>query len=416
MQKHILIAEDEANTRVSLNILLKRAGYKVTSTSDGISALDILTNPDNPDAYDLLLTDMQMPEMTGLELIRKIKERQLFLPVIVFTGFGDKDTVVELLREGCEDYLDKPFSEDDLLKKVKKVISNSDKKDEEESAKEVHMLNVQRKLDSYKGKFLTLCNSVNSAVSAYKEILGTTLISNNVVLKVKTVTMDKLGGDFAAVYDTPKGCDVMIADVAGHDMGASYHTIMLKTFFEENINAGNDGEAFFQILNKQLLNNGTNERLVTGLFLKINLQEMWIEATSAAHPYLLKFKDRKPNSILRPLSIQSGYLLGIKENATYEVRKFDINPGDRIILYTDGVTSATNINGPTGKKTKLGDMGLRELLKKNFWNSLDNMIENTWQDIMIFCKHKISDDMVLMGIEIPEYRNNQKDNNDVSNK
>lgn len=416
MQKHILIAEDEANTRISLNILLKRAGYKVTSTSDGIRALEMLTKQDNSEAYDLLLTDIQMPEMTGLELIRKIKEKQMFLPVIVFTGFGDKDTVVELLREGCEDYLDKPFSEDDLLKKVKKVINKSDKKDEEETAKELHMMDVQRKLDSYKEKFIALCNSVNSAVTAYKEILGAQVSSKNVELKIKTATMDKLGGDFAAVYDTSTGCDVLIADVAGHDMGASYHTIMLKTFFEENLSAGHNGEEFFQLLNKQLLNNGANERMVTGLFLRINLREMWIEATSAAHPYLLKFKDKKPNSILRPLSVQSGYLLGIKDNATYEVRKFDISPGDRIVLYTDGVTSATNINGPTGKKTKLGDMGLRELLKKHFWNSLENMIENTWQDIMIFSKHKIVDDMVLMALEIPEFKTNQRGTDDVSNK
>ncbi|OGV45287.1 MAG: hypothetical protein A2017_08775 [Lentisphaerae bacterium GWF2_44_16] len=403
MGKNILVVEDEANTRFSLNVLLKRAGYNVSTAPDGTSAFELLDKSEEKnELYDLLLTDLQMPEMTGVELIRKMKSKNITMPVIAFTGFGDKATIIELLREGCEEYLDKPFSEEDLLVKIKQVFTKTNARKEEEKNAEKRFFDIERKLESYRKNFTSLCNSVDSAISAYKEILGTPLKSNRINLASASVTKDKLGGDFAAVHDTKSGCDILVADVAGHDMGASYHTIMLKTFFDENTRLENSGENFFQILNKQLLNNGMNERLVTALFIRINLDELWVESVSASHPRLLRFKSKNPNSILRPFSPCSGNVLGIMDNPSFEVRKFNIGPGDRLIMYTDGICSCVSIDGVSGKRVKLEEAGLREFIRKHYWNSIQNMVSNVWQDIKLFCKSKYVDDMLLIGIEIPE--------------
>lgn len=117
--KHILIAEDEENTRLCLNLMLKSSGFRVSEAENGIQALDkLLECHDAGDPADLLITDIRMPELNGIQLIRRICQLELDLPVIVITGFGDKDMLVELIRLGVEDYLEKPFGNEDVCRKI----------------------------------------------------------------------------------------------------------------------------------------------------------------------------------------------------------------------------------------------------------------------------------------------------------
>lgn len=189
-----------------------------------------------------------------------------------------------------------------------------------------------------------------------------------------------------------------MADVAGHDMGASYHTVLIKAFFDENCRTGNHGDSFFRLLNKQLLENGKNERMVTALFLRLNLETMHGEVLSAGHPPLIKLLKKLPG-ISRIATC--GDVLGIHDSVSFDSQRFSFAPGDRFFLHTDGLTNAYRLNTHTGKKEKLGRNGLDHLIKKQDQPSLKNMVRNIAKGISEFHGYKFNDDMLLVGVEIP---------------
>lgn len=124
-KKHILIADDELNMLQSLEFILEVAGYKVTAVQDGREALEkIIALKDSSEAIQLLITDIQMPELSGIELIDTLKRLNIDLPVFVITAYGNKELREELKRKGCFEFLDKPFDDEQLVERVTLFFEN----------------------------------------------------------------------------------------------------------------------------------------------------------------------------------------------------------------------------------------------------------------------------------------------------
>lgn len=402
--KHILVVEDEAQTRFSVSLILKKNGYKVTTATNGLDAfemIDKLKASNNP--VDLLLTDIQLPGLTGLELIERLANLKLSLPTIVITGYGDKEMVIKLMRSGCAEYIDKPFEPEDLVKRVGMVIEKGEiaaaEMEKKTAAIEQEKTSLGWQLEAYRQNFEALRRQIDSAVVTYHDIMhNIQRDALKVHVAYRYLPYKELGGDFVDIRNTPQGCDILVADVAGHDMGASYHTVMIKAFFDENCRRGNDGHLFFKLLNRRLVENGRNDRMITGVFLRLNLETMHGEVVSAGHPSPIKLSSmiRQPRAL-----IAKGDALGIHEEVSFDIRTFDFKSGDRLFLYTDGLINSHRIDGPTGKITRLCESGLDDLLIKHHQLSLEDMIGRIWKDVMEFCSYKIRDDILLLGIEIP---------------
>lgn len=124
MKKKILIADDETALLNTMAFTLKRKGFEVTIVEDGESALkNIMQTYQNNKFYDLIITDIQMPGISGIELIVKIREAGIDSPILAITGFGNMNMVVELMRAGCKDYLDKPFTMNEFIERISQLIS-----------------------------------------------------------------------------------------------------------------------------------------------------------------------------------------------------------------------------------------------------------------------------------------------------
>jgi len=117
MHFRILIAEDEDITRKHLIHALKKEGYEVIGTCNGREALEQLEK----EYFDILITDVKMPEMSGLELLEKTRERYQNIEVLIITGFGSIDAAVEAMKKGAYEYITKPFNLDELILKVKNI-------------------------------------------------------------------------------------------------------------------------------------------------------------------------------------------------------------------------------------------------------------------------------------------------------
>ncbi len=115
----ILIVDDEKNYPLILSAILEDEGYEALMANSGREALNILDQSD----VDLVLTDMKMPGMDGIDLLEKIKQREPDLPVIMMTAYGTVDKAVEAMQKGAYSYILKPFDNDRLVLFVNKAVS-----------------------------------------------------------------------------------------------------------------------------------------------------------------------------------------------------------------------------------------------------------------------------------------------------
>jgi two-component system response regulator HydG len=114
----ILVVDDEASARSGLGKLLEQEGYSVVQAADGREALDAVAE----EAPELIITDLKMPNMDGMQLLAKIRESYDAIPVIVATAFGEVSSAVTAMRAGAADYLTKPIDFDALLLGVERTL------------------------------------------------------------------------------------------------------------------------------------------------------------------------------------------------------------------------------------------------------------------------------------------------------
>ncbi|GAB4296035.1 MAG: sigma-54 dependent transcriptional regulator [Ignavibacteriaceae bacterium] len=118
MKNRILVVDDEEIIRDSLSYILQKEGYEVEQAENGKQAFDKIIEQ----SFDLIITDLEMPVMKGIELLEKIMKLDLQTPVVVITAYGSLDTAISALRTGASDYILKPVEFDELIIKIKRLF------------------------------------------------------------------------------------------------------------------------------------------------------------------------------------------------------------------------------------------------------------------------------------------------------
>ncbi|MBN2106257.1 MAG: response regulator [Deltaproteobacteria bacterium] len=172
--KQILVVEDEFNTRFAIDFVLSKAGYETAQAQTGAEALSILKERvAAKKSFDLMVTDIQMPGMNGIELIDEMRKISGALPVLVITGFGDKKMLVELLRRGCADYLDKPFSPDALIEVVSCVLNKCESAQQTCENGDNQLIKTDRKglIGELAPQIVHEINNTSQVIQGYAELL-----------------------------------------------------------------------------------------------------------------------------------------------------------------------------------------------------------------------------------------------------
>lgn len=128
----ILIVDDEVHIRKILSIMLTKNGYTVKTAENGREAIDLAQR----NKFDAVITDLRMPVMDGLELLKNLKDSEPELPVIVVTAFSTVETAIEAMKQGASDYISKPFKEDELMLVLEKALERKRILDENRRLKE----------------------------------------------------------------------------------------------------------------------------------------------------------------------------------------------------------------------------------------------------------------------------------------
>jgi len=119
--RHVLVVEDEEVNYRLVQVILEKTGLEVTRAKNGKEAVNIISNPQNKKA-DLILMDIQMPVMNGYDATRLIRENDKDIPIIAITAYTFSKDQDKIVNVGCNDYISKPFTGKDLLKKIDKQL------------------------------------------------------------------------------------------------------------------------------------------------------------------------------------------------------------------------------------------------------------------------------------------------------
>ena len=119
----VLIVDDEADVRDVIRLQLEQRGLHVLEAVDGQNAIDILKSGDNLVNCGLILCDIRMPKVNGVECIQFLREQAPGIPIVVVTGYPDTELATDLLKKGVKDYLVKPVEKEKLLAVVDEQIS-----------------------------------------------------------------------------------------------------------------------------------------------------------------------------------------------------------------------------------------------------------------------------------------------------
>jgi len=157
MKNRVLIVDDEKNIRLTLKKALTNAGYEVDTAVNGEDGLKKIKEEDFP----VILLDMRMPGMDGIQFLREINNENIRTKVIMITGYGSVETAVETLKLGAIDYLRKPFKPEEIIDIVDNVF------------KRYELENAEEEVEDFEG-FITLAkNAINKRdFSKAKEMLN----------------------------------------------------------------------------------------------------------------------------------------------------------------------------------------------------------------------------------------------------
>lgn len=382
----ILVIDDERTILDSIKFVLELDNNEVITFLSGKEALDYFAH--NYCSIDVVLTDMRMPKMSGIEVLREIKRIMPEMGVIILTGHGDLENAIEAMKEGAFEYLKKPVNADNLTIAINNAVNKKNLL--------LENARIQRELLEHKNYLQGLHDSaekilMNMLPKKLPDISGFDFA-------VKYKSCDSVGGDMYDVADIGDYICFYVFDVSSHGILASVISTIIKSFLqniEYNYKQGINKRRFPEIvldLNMVLLSNTAQNIFATLLLGFIDKQSKTLYTVSAGHidQYIVR------NDGTHVALTSTGPVLGAFEDATYNCCVNQLQQYDRIWTFTDGLTEAA----ATEDVPAFGEAMLLERLKQNTHGMLADGLERVVAAVKEYSEEVFFDDITLLGIEV----------------
>jgi sigma-B regulation protein RsbU (phosphoserine phosphatase) len=314
----ILIADDQPDLLDALKLLLKGQGIEYDAVTSPDAALHALETR----AFDLVLMDLNYTGDTtsgreGIDLLARVQEIDHLLPVIVMTGWGSVDLAVEAMRRGVRDFVQKPWDNAQLLATLRKEIDAG---------------RARRRVDAAEVRELAEALRIQERLLPQQvpQIEGWELA-------VSWQPASGVGGD---CFDTIRFSDtrlaLTIADVVGKGIPAALLMSNLQAAVRAFASEAIEPQALCTQVNRILCGNIAEGRFISFFYCVVDATTGVLTYTNAGHylPMLIR-----PDGSVERLGC-GGPVLGVLGDAEYEQAHVSIGAGDRLVLYTDGLTEA----------------------------------------------------------------------------
>lgn len=378
-----LIADDEPDILIALRLLLKSEGYQAETVSSPAAVLEAISRSQ----FDVVLMDLNYARDTtsgreGLDLISRIQALDPLLPIIVMTAWANVDLAVEAMRRGVRDFVQKPWENPRLLQTLHKQVKHARAR---RSAR-LRLVDDQR-------TDLVLKRELSEARELQENLISKTMPElEGFDIAATWQPATTVGGDYVASFKiTDQHAALCVADVVGKGLPAAllmsnFQAALKSSAFEDLAPSG-----VCDRVNRVLRPNMPLNKFITGFYGVVDITARTLAFTNAGHnPPLLV---RSNGECIRLDA--GGSVLGVFDDIAYTEGKLQLHSGDRLLLFTDGLSEAMNEDGD-----QFGEERLVQLLRDHRDLAADELKELILRTVSEFCENRFEDDAALMVVAV----------------
>lgn len=389
MPAKILVVDDEPD----LEILIRQKFRKRIRQQElhfifahnGLEALfKIQSEPD----IDIVLTDINMPEMDGLTLLTKLSEQHSIIKAIIISAYGDIENIRIAMNRGAFDFLTKPIDFQDLEITTNKTLQYVQQMKQ--------ALEQERYLQRLEAENLRLSTELDIARRLQQMLLPTEeelSQMNELEIAGFMKPAKEVGGDYYDVLQHAGKVKIGIGDITGHGLESGVLMLMVQTAVRTLLtHQETDSVKFLNTINRTIYDNLQRMRCDKNLTLALVDYHKGVLTLSGQHEQMIVV--RSSGSLEQIDTIDLGFPIGLTEDISDFVAeaRVQLNPGDVVVLYTDGITEAEDIHGVQYGLDRLCDV------VKKYWQSSANDIRQAVIDELQqhIGEQKVYDDITLL--------------------
>ncbi|HSO85271.1 MAG TPA: SpoIIE family protein phosphatase [Draconibacterium sp.] len=378
----ILVVDDESDMEPMIRQKFRRhireKTYNFEFAFNGVEALEkIMEFPE----IGIVLSDINMPEMDGLTLLSKLKEmKKPGLKTVIVSAYGDMDNIRTAMNRGAFDFITKPVNFDDLEITINKTLGE--------------ILTIRGWLMEH-DQLVSIQHDLNISRDIQQAILPKKFPpfpdEPNFDIYASMVAANEVGGDFYDFFlidDHRLG--FVIGDVSGKGISAAIFMAVSRTLIRATGIKGDSVSECMRHVNNLLCKESVSSMFVTVFYGILNTQTGEVDYVNAGHnpPYILS-----SNGVSK-VDMTNGLALGVIDDFIFESKKIQLKKGDQLLLYTDGVVEAFNL-----EETAYGEENFESFLNQSKDLTIETIIKKSFTELNDFAGGAPqSDDITLLGI------------------
>lgn len=371
--KRVLVADDQADVLHAISLLLKLEGFESRTVMHPAAVVEAFKSSE----FDLLIMDLNYTLDTtsgteGLDLISSIRKINTNVPVLVITAWGTIELAVEALQRGASDFIQKPWTNSQLIQKSRDLIERA------EQARKAQAQIEEEQQES---------------VEIQRKLLSLNLpVQHGITISGDSRAMRYIGGDYCHLTPlTASRFAVSIADVAGKGVPGALLTASLRGLEQSVVTHDIHPQQLCSSLNEALTEIMPIGKFVSFFFAVIDTETRMLCYSNAGHnpPILVR-----ADGAALELRVGGG-VLGLFAEWTYEQTQFKLESGDRLVLYTDGITE---VESPDDEE--FGADRVKEIVVRNRTGSAEEIQRSLMQAVSQHCEERFQDDATVVVIAV----------------
>ncbi|MES1260292.1 MAG: SpoIIE family protein phosphatase [Acidobacteriota bacterium] len=378
----ILVVDDEPDVELLIRQRFRRkireGGFHFEFALNGEEALAKLNDDES---IDIVMSDINMPVMDGLTLLSRLREMDRLLRTVVVSAYGDMQNIRIAMNRGAYDFLTKPIDFEDFEITIQKTIQ------EIEGLRAGHK--AQRELDAIERE-LSVANRIQQ--SMLPRVFPPFPDRRDFEIYAEMEPARLVGGDFYDFFLIDEAhFGFVIGDVSGKGVPAALFMAATRTLLRATAMQGTPSADCLRYVNNVLAKQGDGTMFVTLIYGILDTRNGQLDYCNAGHHHPWVFSR---GGELRPASEGGGLIAGLYPGANYDCGTLRLNPGDGLLLYTDGVTEAFDAEG-----RMFGDTQLRQALEAAAPAPVDEIVKGTMRQVRTFLgAAPPSDDMTVLAM------------------
>jgi sigma-B regulation protein RsbU (phosphoserine phosphatase) len=392
MQQRILIADDQQDVLDALRLLLKGHGYSIETVN---SPADLLAAVGRQE-FDILLMDLNYARDTtsgreGLDVLSRLNKLEDAPPVVAMTGWATVGLAVEAMQYGVSDFVEKPWTNSRLLEILQKQIGLGRERRqqrardaEEKKAQQEAILHQQEQEREI------------AEARAIQEKLLPREIPQMPGFEIASAWQSArlVGGDYFDILPLDeRTLGLCIADVAGKGMPAALLMSNLQAAVRGLSSLSVAPNLLCNRLNSIVYRNTESDRFITFFYAQLDAPARRLTYVNAGHNAPFVVRSDGSHERLR----EGGTVLGVFDSRNFEMGSVQLSEGDRVILFTDGVTEACGLEGE-----EFGEARLLRFLKDHLKLSADDLQARILKEVATFSGGRWQDDATLLVLAVGE--------------